>query len=189
MDLFSETRRPGPRLRPPCRAGEAGPPAKSISNRRAGREASVLKAIVASCLFHALLLGSIIFSFNVRPWNPRPFFVFLGSILQEQDFLVSHLDHALAAVDIPVYETSVLLTGRTSPVVLVEKPSFSSQLRSLGKVVWKPLLAQGIGRETQEGGSASESDLRGDLNKPAYAPLRLSPSSPKLWDLRRGRGQ
>ena len=178
MDLFSATKRP-----------------------------SVLKAIVASCLFHALLLGSVIFSFNVRPWNPRPFFVFLGSILQEQDFLVSHLDHALAAVDIPVYETSALLTGRTSPVVSVEKPSFPSQLRSPGKVVWKPVLAKGIGRETQEGGSASESDLRGDLNKPAspagpvesrrdlygagrpvYVPLRLSPSSPKLWDLRRGKG-
>ena len=175
MDLFPATKRPGPQLSPPCSARFAGEAGRAGPRLR--REASVLKAIVASCLFHALLLGSIIFSFNVRTGTSRPFFVFLGSILQEQDFLISYHDHSLAAVEVPIYETAALLTDRPSPVVLVEKPSLPGRLQSPGKIFWKPALAREIKGKTPEEESS------------AYVPLRLSPSSPKLWDLRRDRGQ
>ncbi len=140
---------------------------QSLSENR-----DVVKACLISVLFHVAVLVGIIFTFNIPIPSPRPFFFFLGPILQKQDFSFSSLGNngVEASLDLGILDpktTSSLL----SPTV-VPKPTFNSVLPSVKKKNFKqpPVPSP---KEESENSNLKPLTTPEDLPVANYVPLRL----------------
>ena len=168
----------------------------SISQKRL-----ITKAIFASFVAHFLLLNILIFCFSIPPGIKKPFFVFLGSILQEQDFLVSGLHYSstpIPFIDLcqPTERFAKLTTSGGSPrirslgcakvnntllakedsarihSVPLGKPDFHRTIAVKGKSFFKILISP----QEQTPLEPVENKLEREFPSPAYVPLRLQPN-------------
>ena len=95
----------------------------------------VIRAIVASVLFHASCLGFVIFNFQRKQIPEQPLVVFLGSILRQYDVANADLappshDNTIADEMIAAMQSKLQSsTGRLSavPANTTSKPSLSAK--------------------------------------------------------------
>ena len=149
---------------------------------------TALRAVVLSFTFHVFFLAGVMFSFTTKPLKPRPFFVFLGSILQRQDFLASHLDHSLAAPDSRIIlEASGGKKDYDAGSFSLSKPSLPKAIRVQGKTSWRSFIPKQFQGEIKASKPQSSADLGLDPQVPRYVPLRLHSSSSTLKGLKADR--
>ena len=158
----------------------------------------ITKSIFASFVLHFFFLNILIFCFSIPSGIKKPFFVFLGSILQKQDLLVSGLRYS--SMTIPFID----LCQPTERFVKFTTDGGSQRIRSLGcakindnllatedsakihsvplgkpdfhrtiAVKGKSLFKIPISLEEQTPLESIENKLEREFPSPAYAPLRL----------------
>ncbi len=128
----------------------------------------ITKAVFLSFVVHFLLLSILVFCFPIPPGVPKPFFVFLGSILQKQDFLISGLRYS--STPIPLNSLLAIEDSQRVQTVSVEKPHFHKTIPFQGKPIFKsPKSPEG----EQDHLEPVEKKINRDFPTPAYVPLRL----------------
>ena len=158
----------------------------------------ITKAFFVSFVVHFLFLNILIFCFSIPSGIKKPFFVFLGSILQKQDFLVSGLRYSstpIPFIDLcqPTERFAKLTTDGGSPrirslgcakvnntILTAEdsakihnvppgKPDFHRTIAVKGKSLFKVPVSP----EEQTSLEPVENKLEREFPSPAYVPLRM----------------
>ena len=127
----------------------------------------ITKAFFVSFVVHFFFLNILIFCFSIPPGIKKPFFVFLGSILQKQDFLVSGLRYSST----PIPFNTILATEDSAKKHSLPpgKPDFHKTIALKGKTLFKnPILP-----EEQTPLEPVENKLEREFPSPAYVPLRM----------------
>jgi len=144
----------------------------------------LLFSLVASLLFHCFIFNAFVFTFPVDPQGHKPEFVFLGSILDEDDVVSSKLDHKVPSPDFLTgesirqrdkiknfsYESKDMVK---SPFVgyMAKKPTVKKLGDTGEKAVIKPIF-ETSGQATQSQGVIEDvSEI--DYSPVPYRPLRL----------------
>ena len=127
------------------------------------------KAVFLSFFVHFLLLNVLVFCFTIPKAIKKPFFVFLGSILQKQDFLVSGLRYS--PTTIPFNNLLAIEDPSKLHAASVEKPHFHKTIPLKGKPLFK---SPGSPQEAPDHLEPAEKKLLdSNFPTPAYVPLRL----------------
>ena len=129
----------------------------------------ITKAFFVSFVVHFFFLNILIFCFSIPSGIKKPFFVFLGSILQKQDFLVSGLRYSST----PVPFNTILTTEDSAKIhnVPLGKPDFHRTIAVKGKSLFKVPISP----EEQTPLEPVENKLEREFPSPAYVPLRMHP--------------
>ncbi len=133
----------------------------------------VVKAIFISIFFHAAILGTVIFSFPISQGQPRPFFVFLGSILSRQDFIFPKGNAHPGARIQPSLQILIVSKHPLYPAPIL-KPSFQINISNPGKTLLK--MKAFLAADQPEDKNSSETikkSLGVESKIPPYAPLKL----------------
>lgn len=143
-----------------------------------------MKPIILSFLCHLLFAQFLVFTFATRPVAHKPFFVFLGSILENQDFtnLTSYKREAHRSSSktgqafrhesgqaLPVKFRQSQFNTNEGPAIL--KPTFSKDIKKGIKEIQKSTFEETTDKESLEKDWAQ--DLGIELTVPKRRPLRL----------------
>ena len=96
-----------------------------------------LKAILLSFLIHIFFFNFFVFTFRVRTAQPRPLFVFLGSILQKQNLLNIASDQTRPNIIVQDLQLQPPVEGHR--FTSIKKPPFPTA-RTRQKILFKPPL-------------------------------------------------
>ena len=94
-----------------------------------------LKVILISFLIHMFFFNFFVFTFRVRPTQPGPLFVFLGSILQKQNLLNMASDHTRPNIIPQDLQLQTPVEGHR--FTSIKKPPFPTA-RTRQKILCKP---------------------------------------------------
>ena len=156
------------------------------------RKETIVKAIFISVFLHTAVLGTVVFSFTISQGYSKPFFVFLGSILPKQDFILPGGGYARAVNHIQPSRQILMVSNHPLYPAPISKPSFSANISYRGKTLLKakaseslsfPNASVGNPDEDVNGpptktfggdnfGISSKKKLRIELKIPPYVPLK-----------------
>ena len=127
----------------------------------------ITKAIFVSLVVHFFFLNILVFCFSIPRGIKKPIFVFLGSILQKQDFLVSGLRYPST----PIPFNTILTAEDSAKIHNVPpgKPDFHRTIAVKGKTLFKNPISD----EEQTSLEPLENKLEREFPSSAYIPLRL----------------
>lgn len=132
-----------------------------------------VKAIFISVFFHAAILGTVVFSFTISQGQPRPFFVFLGSILSKQDFVLPKGNYAHTGAYIQPSLQVIMVSKHPYPAPIL-KPSARNGISHQEKTLLK--MKAFSAADQPEDKNASETTKRNAGLEPTispYTPLKL----------------
>lgn len=122
-----------------------------------------VKAIFISIFFHAAILGTVVFSFTISQGPPKTFFVFLGSILSKQDFILPKGNDARTGAHIQPSPQILMVSKHPLYPASILKPSVRTDISNQGKTLLK--MKAFSAADQPEDKNASEI--------PPYTPLKL----------------
>lgn len=133
-----------------------------------------VKAIFISIFFHAAILGTVVFSFPISQGQPRSFFVFLGSILSKQDFILPKRNYTHAGTYIQPSPQVIMVSKHPLYPAPILKPSARNDISNEGKTLLK--MKAFSDADQPEDKNASETIKRNaglEPQIPPYTPLKL----------------
>lgn len=126
-----------------------------------------LKTVLISFLFHISLLSTFVFSFNTGSNKKGPYFVFLGSILQNQDMLNINFDrNKTKTIPLDVQSGAPVEQHRFTSI---KKPQFAPAA-SGQKILFKTSQKNNA---TQDINAQGNKSLNINNHSNDYQPLRL----------------
>lgn len=138
------------------------------------KKETIFKAIFISVFFHAAILGTIVFSFTISPAYQKPFFVFLGSILPKQDFLLSRGSYSRTVINTQTTPRIFMLSKDSLYPLSISKPSFHNTISGRTKLLFKGKAFSTTDQQEDKNNSEMiEKSLGIESNIPPYAPLKL----------------
>ncbi len=138
------------------------------------KKPAVVKAIFISFFFHAAVLGTVVFSFTISRGQPRPFFVFLGSILSRQDFIFPKGNYAHTGTHIQPSPQILMVSKHPLYPAPILKPSVQSNISNQGKTLLK-MKAFSVADQPEDKNTSEMIKQNSGLESkiPPYAPLKL----------------
>lgn len=106
------------------------------------KEQLIFKSFLISLFLHLFILFTFVFGFLIPKGQSKPFFVFLGAILQEQDLRPAKIDQVnpvdLESMRYSFHENVIAV----HPVLFFAKPDFQSTIFKRKKIVFKSPFSQ-----------------------------------------------
>ena len=138
------------------------------------KKETIAKAIFISFFFHAAVLGTVIFSFTISPGYTKPFFVFLGSILPKQDFIIPGGNYAHTGTPIQSSPQMLMISKHPLYPAPISKPSFERNISRRGKAALKTRAFSAADQpEDKNSSEMTKKNLGVESKIPPYAPLKL----------------
>ena len=135
---------------------------------------TIVKAVVISVFFHTVILGAVIFSFPISPGYSKPFFVFLGSILPRQDFILPGGNYTRTGPHIQPSVQILMISKHPLYPTPISKPSFQSNISNRGKTLLKMKAFSAVDQpEDKNSSKRIEKSLGVESKIPSYVPLKL----------------
>ena len=133
----------------------------------------ITKALYLSCGVHFFLLSILVFCFPISDGIKKPFFFFLGSILQKQDFLFPGLRYPSTSI-----QFNPLLfkeNSSSAPATAMQKPHVQQKVFPQKKQIFKNFINPAPVEEDRGKNQNRFDEKRGDHldSVPPYVPLRF----------------